>query len=202
MKVSIVVLILDCDKWSLANFVSYVTAREPIINKLTNDCVYKSNVQSLVDFIKKYKLKYMPEYFPELAKKGGKDNYELRIILTLQVFQEKNCDKEINFQSVARTLARLLIKQDKDNADNPCIEENSFFKAFKKSVHGDSEALRKYINDLLWAEVLDCNSSNLLKQKASENARELWINGKKPKVESVKMFEPMIKQEIKDESFT
>ena len=192
-------MILDCDKWSLANFVSYVTAREPIINKLTNDCEYKSNVQSLVEFIKKYKLKYMPEYFPELARKGGKDNYELRIIHTLQVFQEKNCDKEIDFQSVARTLARLLTKQDKDNADNPRIEENSFFKAFNL---GDKDALEKYINDLLWAEVLDCNSSNLLKQKACENARELWINGKRPNVESVKMFEPMIKQEIKDENFT
>ena len=192
-------MILDCDKWSLANFVSYVTAREPIINKLTNDCEYKSNVQSLVEFIKKYKLKYMPEYFPELARKGGKDNYELRIIHTLQVFKEKNCDKEIDFQSVARTLARLLTKQDKDNADNPCIEENSFFKAFNL---GDKDALEKYINDLLWAEVLDCNSSNLLKQKACENARELWINGKRPNVESVKMFEPMIKQEIKDENFT
>lgn len=192
-------MILDCDKWSLANFVSYVTAREPIINKLTNDCEYKSNVQSLVEFIKKYKLKYMPEYFPELARKGGKDNYELRIIHTLQVFKEKNCDKEIDFQSVARTLARLLTKQDKDNADNPRIEENSFFKAFNL---GDKDALEKYINDLLWAEVLDCNSSNLLKQKACENARELWINGKRPNVESVKMFEPMIKQEIKDENFT
>ena len=192
-------MILDCDKWSLANFVSYVTAREPIINKLTNDCEYKSNIQNLVDFIKKYKLKYMPEYFPELARKGGKDNYELRIIHTLQVFKEKNCDKEIDFQSVARTLARLLTKQDKDNADNPRIEENSFFKAFNL---GDKDALEKYINDLLWAEVLDCNSSNLLKQKACENARELWINGKRPKVESFKMFEPMIKQEIKDENFT
>ena len=192
-------MILDCDKWSLANFVSYVTAREPIINKLTNDCEYKSNVQSLVEFIKKYKLKYMPEYFPELARKGGKDNYELRIIHTLQVFQEKNCDKEIDFQSVARTLARLLTKQDKDNADNPRIEENSFFKAFNL---GDKDALEKYINDLLWAEVLDCNSSNLLKQKACENARELWINGKRPNVESVKMFEPMIKQEIKYENST
>ena len=192
-------MILDCDKWSLANFVSYVTAREPIINKLTNDCEYKSNVQSLVEFIKKYKLKYMPEYFPELARKGGKDNYELRIIHTLQVFKEKNCDKEIDFQSVARTLARLLTKQDKDNADNPRIEENSFFKAFNL---GDKDALEKYINDLLWAEVLDCNSSNLLKQKACENARELWINGKRPNVESVKMFEPMIKQEIKYENST
>ena len=192
-------MFLVCEKWSLVNFVSYVTAREPVNNDdKKEDGDYRSNVTSLVKFIKKYDIKYMPEYFFDLvkiAKNVRKKNNEMRIIITLEVFHEQQCTDKM-FPSVARTLARFLVKLNKNDPDNPLIEENMTF----MQLHWNNEPLRKYINGLLSDESIDPNSSDPLKKRASENRIEEWKKEKKAKVESDKIFKPMIKQEIKTEN--
>lgn len=193
-------MILECEEWCLYNFVSYVNGWPPI-GKDDDEKIYKKNIKELIEFILTYELVNMPEFFLELVRRkthiGRKKNVfnHKRIMDTFEVFQE--IDLTVKpffpkyFNSVAKQLADILVKGDIPLEENKTIKDH-----YSKPIYAD---LLTYIKGVL--KVREHGGPGTSKRNASFQHAEDWEEDrKKSKVESVKILQPKIKQEIKDEN--